>query len=90
VGAAAGQVILLKSVEKPRTRRRHLLALGINPEEVRMASRSRKGYWRLSGNGLVQRALSKRWLEEQGVPELRSIWIGLHYGEGREAQAARP
>src|SRR6188768_3743558 len=30
--------------------------LGINPEEVRLAIRSRKGYWRLSGNGLVQRA----------------------------------
>jgi hypothetical protein len=52
-----------------------------------MASRSRKGYWRMSGNGLVQRALSKRWLEEQGVPELRSRWIALHYGEGREALA---
>jgi RNA-directed DNA polymerase len=79
-----------KAWKSPRTRRRHLLALGISPEEVRMASRSRKGYWRLSGNGLVQRALSKRWLEEQGVPDLRSIWIGLHYGEGSEAPAARP
>ena len=79
-----------KAWKSPRTRRRHLLALGIHPEEVRMASRSRKGYWRLSGNGLVQRALSKRWLEEQGVPVLRSIWIGLHYGEGPAAQAASP
>ena len=79
-----------KAWKSPRTRRRHLLALGISPEEVRMASRSRKGYWRLSGNGLVQRALSKRWLEEQGVPELQSLWIRLHYGEGSAAQAARP
>ena len=78
-----------KAWKSPRTRRRHLLALGIKPEEVRMASRSRKGYWRLSGNGLVQRALSKRWLEDRGVPELRSRWIALHYGEDHAAQAAR-
>jgi RNA-directed DNA polymerase len=72
-----------KSWKSPRTRRRHLIALGISPEDVKMASRSRKGYWRMSGNGLVQRALSKRWLEEQGVPDLRSLWIALHYGENR-------
>jgi hypothetical protein len=41
----------------------------------------------MSGNGLVQRALSKRWLEEQGVPKLRSLWIRLHYGEGSNALA---
>lgn len=74
-----------KAWKSPRTRRRHLIALGIKPEEVRMASRSRKGYWRMSGNGLVQRALSKRWLAEQGVPELRSQWIDLHYGKGCQA-----
>jgi len=73
-----------KAWKSPRTRRRHLIALGISPEDVRMASRSRKGYWRMSGNGLVQRALSKRWLNEQGVPELRSLWIGLHYGKGSD------
>ena len=33
---------------RPRTRRRKLLALGIGREEVHMASRSRKGPWRIS------------------------------------------
>jgi len=84
-GRRSHSVRLWKAWKSPRTRRRHLIALGISPEEVRMASRSRKGYWRMSGNGLVQRALSKRWLEEQGVPVLRSIWIDLHYGEGSNA-----
>jgi hypothetical protein len=69
-----------KQWKQPRTRRRHLLALGIPREEVHMASRSRKGYWRMSANSLVQRALTNRWLHEQGVPDLRAIWIGLHYG----------
>ena len=38
--------------------RRHLLALGISPKEVHLATRSRKGYWRMSANSLVQRALT--------------------------------
>jgi RNA-directed DNA polymerase len=69
-----------KQWKQPRTRRRHLLALGIPREEVHMATRSRKGYWRMSGNSIVQRALTNRWLQEQGVPDMRTLWIVLHYG----------
>ena len=66
--------------QQPRTRRRHLIALGANPNEVKMATRSRKGYWRMSSNRIVQQALNNRWLEEQGVPDMRTLWIKLHYG----------
>ena len=69
-----------KQWKQPRTRRRHLLALGVNPGKVHMASRSRKGYWRMSQNELVRIALNNRWLEEQGVPDMRAVWIVLHYG----------
>ena len=69
-----------KQWKQPRTRRRHLLALGIPRDEVHMATRSRKGYWRMSGNSIVQRALTNRWLHEQGVPDMRTSWITLHYG----------
>jgi RNA-directed DNA polymerase len=69
-----------KQWKQPRTRRRHLLALGIPREEVHMATRSRKGYWRMSSNSIVQRALTNRWLHEQGVPDMRTLWIVLHYG----------
>lgn len=65
---------------RPRTRRRHLLALGADPEQVHMATRSRKGYWRMSANSIVQRALNNRWLHGQGVPDMRTLWIALHYG----------
>jgi hypothetical protein len=34
----------------------------------------------MSGNGLVQRALTNAWLWEQGVPDLKSQWIERHYG----------
>jgi RNA-directed DNA polymerase len=69
-----------KQWKRPRTRHRHLLALGISPELVHLATRSRKGYWRMSANSLVQRALTNRWLHEQGVPDMRTSWIVLHYG----------
>jgi RNA-directed DNA polymerase len=70
-----------KQWKRPGTRRRHLIALGIDPGEVKMASRCRRGYWWMSGNGIVQRALDNTWLAEQGVPNLRQQWIALHYGK---------
>jgi RNA-directed DNA polymerase len=70
-----------KQWQRPRTRRRHLLALGVRPEEVHLATRCRRGYWWMSGNGIVQRALHNFWLEQQGVPNLRQRWIDLHYGK---------
>jgi RNA-directed DNA polymerase len=70
-----------KQWKQPRTRRRHLLALGADPKTVHMATRSRKGYWRMSQNEIVRYALNNRWLEEQGVPDMEAIWIVLHYGQ---------
>ncbi|HPA20578.1 MAG TPA: group II intron maturase-specific domain-containing protein [Verrucomicrobiae bacterium] len=49
-----------KQWKQPRTRRRQLLALGVPPEEVHLATRSRKGYWRMSANSILQRALTNR------------------------------
>jgi len=45
-----------------------------------MATRSRKGYWRMSQNEIVRFALNNRWLEEQGTPDMRAVWTVLHYG----------
>jgi RNA-directed DNA polymerase len=70
-----------KQWKRPRTRRRNLLKLGADPKKVHMATRSRKGYWRMSQNEIVRCALTDRWLKEQGVPEMRDIWIKLHYGD---------
>jgi len=69
-----------KQWKQPGTRRRHLIRLGADPSEVKMASRSRKGYWRMSSNRIVQQAMNNQWLEEQGVPDIRAVWIKLHYG----------
>lgn len=69
-----------KQGKRPRTRRRHRRALGIPRDEVHLATRSRQGYWRMAGQSLVQRALSKQWLWTQGVPNMRPQWMALHYG----------
>jgi RNA-directed DNA polymerase len=39
-----------KQWKQPRTRRRKLLALGVFPEKVHLATRSRKGCWQMSRN----------------------------------------
>ncbi|WP_369426452.1 group II intron maturase-specific domain-containing protein [Pelagicoccus sp. SDUM812002] len=64
----------------PRMRRRMLLGLGVEPSAVKLASRSRKGYWRLSMNSLVRYALSNSWLEKQGVPSLYKLLIFFRNG----------
>ena len=69
-----------KQWKQPRTRRRNLLALGVDPKRVHMASRCRKGYWRASQIEIVRFALNNRWLEEQGVPDMEAIWKVLHFG----------
>jgi RNA-directed DNA polymerase len=69
-----------KQWQRPRTRRRHLLALGVRSDVVHLATRCRRGYWWISGHRIVQRAMHNFWLEQQGVPNLRQRWIDLHYG----------
>ena len=70
-----------KQWKQPRTRRRQLIALGIAPGEVHKASRSRKGYWRMSQMSLVRHALNNCWLEPRRVgADVRAVWITLHYG----------
>lgn len=70
-----------KDWKRPRKRRRMLIKLGISPEEVKLASRSRKGYWRMSSNSLVQIALNNDYLAEQGVPSMRELWVCFKYGD---------
>ena len=60
-----------KQWKRPRTRRRHLIRLGIHPTEVSKATRSHRGYWFMAGTSIVQRALDNRWLAERGVPSLK-------------------
>ena len=79
-----------KQWKQSRTLRRHLLALGISKEEVHRATRSRKGYWRMSANSILQRALTHHRLHEHGVPDMRTLWIVLHYGPKAACRSEPP
>ena len=70
-----------KDWKVPRKRRRMLIKLGVTKDQVKKASRSRKGYWRMSRNSLVNLALNGRYLEEQGVPSMRTLWVTFKYGD---------
>lgn len=70
-----------KDWKLPRKRRRMLIKMGIAPEEVKKASRARKGYWRMSRNSLVSMALSNTYLTNQGVPSMRELWVRFKYGD---------
>ena len=75
---------------RPRARRRNLLRLGINREKVHMASRSRKGPWRMSQNSLVRIAMTNEWLDQQGVPSIAKQWINIRYPDGPKDQKEKP
>jgi RNA-directed DNA polymerase len=75
---------------RPRARRRNLIKLGINRETVHMASRSRKGPWRMSQNSKVRGAMTNQWLIDQGVPSIANQWISIRYPDGPKGQKEKP
>ena len=75
---------------RPRARRRNLIKLGINRETVHMASRSRKGPWRMSQNSKVSSAMTNQWLDEQGVPSIVDQWVSIRYPDGPKGKKENP
>lgn len=75
---------------RARRRRRMLLKLGADPATVHLASRSRKGCWRMSTNSIVQAALTNEWLNKQGVPDLPALWVAYHYPPPPKAEPKAP
>ena len=70
-----------KQWKLPRKRLRMLILLGVDPDKVKLASRSRKAYWRLSNNSLEQAALGDVYLKSQGVPSMRNLWVVFKFGD---------
>ena len=87
LGPAAGEAILLEAVEAAPDAPPPSARAGVKPKEVQMATRSRKGYWRMSANRIVQLALNNRWLEEQGVPDMEPS--GSIFTTGRKPESDR-
>lgn len=66
---------------RPRTRRLKLLKLGAEKDKVKLASRSRKGPWRIANIEVVRFAITNKWLEEQGLHSLEKQWVFARYPE---------
>jgi RNA-directed DNA polymerase len=75
---------------RARRRRKMLLKLRADPATVHLASRSRKGCWRMSTNSIVQAALTNEWLNKQGVPDLPALWVAYHYPPPPKAEPKAP
>jgi hypothetical protein len=75
---------------RSRRRRKMLLRLGADPATVHLASRSRKGCWRMSTNSLVQAALTNAWLGKQGAPDYSALWVAYHYPPPPKAEPKAP
>ena len=73
------RVYYWKQWARPRTRRRKLLKLGAPRDKVKMASRSRKGPWRIANVEIVRFAMTNKWLEQQGLHSLEKQWVSARY-----------
>lgn len=64
---------------RPRARRLNLIKLGAPRDKVKMASRSRKGAWRICNIEIVRNAMTNAWLESQGLHSLEHQWVNARY-----------
>ena len=74
------RLLYWKQWKRPRTRRRNLLKLGAPKDEVKKATRSRKGLWRICNVEVVRYAMPNAWLAEQGLISLVDQWTQARYG----------
>ena len=72
------RMCIWKQWKKPRTKKRHLIHLGIPEYYAHMAANSRKGYWRTVNTTTVKRALSKERLIRAGFYDLAIAYQSVH------------
>ncbi len=66
-----------KEWKRPRTRRASLLKLGINEHFSSKWGYSSKGYWRIAGSAVLQRALPNSYWEDRGLLTLKATWYRM-------------
>ena len=72
------RMCIWKQWKLPKTRKRKLLGLGLPEWAACEAAYSRKAYWRMAGNGVVQRALTKERLIHWGFYDLATAYQSMH------------
>ncbi len=61
----------------PRTKVRKLMELGIPKDFAIMTGASSKSYWHLSKGYATNAAMSNKWLEEQGLINIKALWCKI-------------
>jgi len=73
MGQAAGEVVLLEAMEAAAHAPPPLVSVGSGSRQGAQGDAQPQSYWRMSQNEIVRFALNNRWLEEQGVPDMRAV-----------------
>ena len=58
----------------PRTKIKHLLALGVSLKTAIQHGVSSKSYWHMARTPAMQQALNNDWLKAQGLPSIKELW----------------
>ena len=66
--------LIWKRWKRPRTRYTKLRKYGINHEEATKLANSRKGYWRLSKNEIIHRAIPNKKLIKWGLKDMSELY----------------
>jgi hypothetical protein len=61
----------------PRTRSRELMRLGISRRQAIRHGKSRKSYWHMAKTIASGVGMTNKWLQEQGLVSLKSLWASL-------------
>jgi len=69
----------LKQWGRARKRIGELIRLGAPKHQAILTGLSRKAYWHLAKTYATNCGLSKKYLDDQGLVSLRTLWIGIHY-----------
>ena len=58
----------------PRTKIKHLRALGVNLKLALQHALSSKSYWHMARSPALQQAMSNAWLKAQGLVSVKDLW----------------
>lgn len=72
------RMYIWKQWRKPRTRVRNLIKLGMPEWQAYRNGNSRKGYWAISGSGILHHTITNKRLEQAGYESILNRFESLH------------
>ena len=69
-----------KQWRRPRTKVRNLLKLGVHKKLAIACGITSKSYWHSARTEGIQKGLTNKYLEDQGLYSLKDRWVVIHHG----------